>query len=258
MKISNDFRVGVPIEEAWHLLTDIPGIAPCLPGARLTGQDGDTYEGKMKIKVGPVTAEYSGSATILEMDEANRRVLLSAKGRDSRGSGNATAEITALMTPDGSGTKVAIDTDLKVSGKVAQFGRGVMGDISKKLLGQFAECIEHKLATPEDDAAAVAAAGTSGTDAPVDSSASAAEGTPTGAAESVSAATTAGSTAAAAGTAASTASSSSASASTASDEDDELEALDLMDVAGGAVFKRFAPVGLGAIAVAVIIYLIGR
>lgn len=290
MKISNDFRVGVPIEEAWHLLTDIPGIAPCLPGARLTGQDGDTYEGKMKIKVGPVTAEYSGSATILEMDEANRKVLLSAKGRDSRGSGNATAEIAAHMEPDGTGTKVSIDTDLKVSGKVAQFGRGVMGDISKKLLGQFAECIEHKLATPEDDAAQVAAAGASTTETTATSagaaaddaagSAGAAVDTASGAVDAaadkasggvsatgaaVGGAAVAGGAAAVAaaggiaGKAKDAASSASTSASSfGADDDDELEALDLMDVAGGAVFKRLIPVAIAAIVIAVILWLILR
>jgi len=184
MKIENDFRVGVPIEQAWELLTDLPAIAPCLPGAQLTGQDGDNYEGKIKIKVGPVTAEYKGGATITEKDEANRRVLLAAKGRDSRGSGNASADITAVMTPDGDGTNVSIETELKVSGKVAQFGRGVMADVSKKLLGQFAECIEHKLATPESDASSIAAAGAGAAGAVGDAAAGAAD-TASGAAASV-------------------------------------------------------------------------
>ncbi len=151
MKIENDFRVSAPIEKAWALLTDIPAIAPCLPGAELTGQDGDTFEGRMKIKVGPVTAEYKGTATITELDEESHRVLLSATGRDSRGSGNASAEITAVMTPDGDGTKISIDTDLKIAGKVAQFGRGVMADVSKKLIGQFADCIGSKLDTPAEE-----------------------------------------------------------------------------------------------------------
>lgn len=148
MKIENDFRVAAPIDQAWALLTDIPAIAPCLPGAELTGQDGDEFQGQMKVKVGPVTAEYAGSATIIEMNEADRVVTLKASGRDKRGAGNASADITATMTEDGDGTVVAISTDLKVSGKVAQFGRGVMADVSKKLLGQFAECIEGKLEAP--------------------------------------------------------------------------------------------------------------
>ena len=156
MKIENDFRVAAPIDQAWALLTDIPAIAPCLPGAELTGQEGDDFHGQMKVKVGPVTAEYAGTATIIEMNEADRVVTLKASGRDKRGAGNASADITATMTEDGDGTVVAISTDLKVSGKVAQFGRGVMADVSKKLLGQFAECIEGKLESPEDVADAVA------------------------------------------------------------------------------------------------------
>lgn len=156
MKIENDFRVAAPIDQAWALLTDIPAIAPCLPGAELTGQEGDDFHGQMKVKVGPVTAEYAGTATIVEMNEADRVVALKASGRDKRGAGNASADITATMTEDGDGTIVAISTDLKVSGKVAQFGRGVMADVSKKLLGQFAECIEGKLESPEAVADAVA------------------------------------------------------------------------------------------------------
>lgn len=152
MKIENDFRVAAPIDQAWALLTDIPAIAPCLPGAELTGQEGDDYQGQMKVKVGPVTAEYTGSATIIEMNEADRVVTLKASGRDKRGAGNAAADITATMTEDGDGTVISISTELKVSGKVAQFGRGVMADVSKKMLGQFAECIEGKLEAPADDA----------------------------------------------------------------------------------------------------------
>jgi carbon monoxide dehydrogenase subunit G len=149
MEINNEMRVDAPIEKAWALLTDIPAIAPCLPGAELTGENGDEFAGRMKVKVGPITAEYSGTARIAEMNEADRTVQLTASGRDSRGAGNASANITAAMKPDGSGTVVTIATDLKISGKVAQFGRGVMADISKKLLDQFADCIEQKLATAE-------------------------------------------------------------------------------------------------------------
>ena len=175
MKIENDFRVAAPIDQAWALLTDIPAIAPCLPGAELTGQEGDDFHGQMKVKVGPVTAEYAGTATIVEMNEADRVVTLKASGRDKRGAGNASADITATMTEDGDGTVVAISTDLKVSGKVAQFGRGVMADVSKKLLGQFAECIEGKLESPAPDAERDSASGGTA-DAPADGGAPAAAG----------------------------------------------------------------------------------
>ena len=145
MKLDNEFRVSVSIDRAWEVLTDIPLITPCLPGATLTGEDGDEYSGKVKIKVGPVRAEYSGTALFVERNEATRHIEISAKGRDSRGSGNASAVITADMTEDGDGTKVTIKTDLKISGKVAQFGQGVIAEVSGKLIDQFVECIEQQL-----------------------------------------------------------------------------------------------------------------
>ncbi len=145
MELHNEFTVNVPPERAWEVLTDIPAIAPCLPGAELTGQEGDTYSGRIKIKVGPVKSEFTGTADFVVQDADARHVEISAKGRDSRGSGNASATITADMTPDGDGTRVVIDTDLKVSGKVAQFGKGTMVDISEKLIGQFVDCVEQTL-----------------------------------------------------------------------------------------------------------------
>ena len=145
MKLENEFRVSVPIDRAWEVLTDIPLITPCLPGATLTDHDADEYKGKIKIKVGPVTADYSGSAVFVQRDEAARHVEISASGRDSRGSGNASATITADMTTDGDGTKVSISTDLKISGKVAQFGKGMIAEVSTKLIDQFVDCIEQEL-----------------------------------------------------------------------------------------------------------------
>jgi len=145
MKLDNEFRVSVPIDRAWEVLTDIPLITPCLPGAMLTDHDGDEFKGKVKIKVGPVTAEYSGSAVFVQRDEANHHVEISASGRDSRGSGNASAVITADMVADGDGTKVSIATDLKISGKVAQFGKGMIAEVSAKLIDQFVDCIEQEL-----------------------------------------------------------------------------------------------------------------
>lgn len=145
MKLENEFRVSVPIDRAWEVLTDLPLITPCLPGAMLTDHDADEYKGKIKIKVGPVTADYSGSAVFVQRDEAARHVEISASGRDSRGSGNASATITADMSTDGDGTKVSITTDLKISGKVAQFGKGMIAEVSGKLIDQFVDCIEQEL-----------------------------------------------------------------------------------------------------------------
>jgi carbon monoxide dehydrogenase subunit G len=147
MELSNEFRVNAPIDEAWAVLTDIELIAPCLPGAQLTEVDGETYSGQVKVKVGPITAQYKGSAVFSTKDDANHRAVIDAKGRDTRGQGNASAEVTAQLTADGdAATNVAITTDLKLSGKVAQFGRGVLADVSEKLLGEFQVCLEGKLA----------------------------------------------------------------------------------------------------------------
>jgi carbon monoxide dehydrogenase subunit G len=142
MELSNEFTVAAPIDQAWAVLTDLERIAPCMPGAQLTEVEGDEYRGNVKVKVGPITAQYKGVARIESKDDANHVAVLKAEGRDTRGQGNASATITASLTPDGSGTKVVVATDLTITGKVAQMGRGVMADVSAKLLGQFVESLE--------------------------------------------------------------------------------------------------------------------
>jgi uncharacterized protein len=145
MELTNDFRVGVPVERAWAVLTDVELIAPCMPGAQLQEVEGDEYRGVVKVKVGPITAQYKGAAKFVERDEAAHKAVLRAEGRDTRGQGNANATITATLEADGDGTAVSVVTDLTVTGRVAQFGRGVMADVSAKLLGQFVDCLETKL-----------------------------------------------------------------------------------------------------------------
>ena len=124
------------------MLLDIERIAPCLPGAELQEVEGDEYRGVVKVKVGPITAQYKGTAKLAEVDEAAHRIVLDASGRDTRGQGNAKAKIVVTMAEDGDGTNVDVATDLSITGKVAQFGRGVLGDVSAKLLGQFVENLE--------------------------------------------------------------------------------------------------------------------
>ena len=155
MELKNEFRVSVPVEQAWATLTDVEYIAPCMPGAQLTEIDGEEFKGQVKVKVGPITAQYKGSAKFIEKDQSQHRLVLDANGRDTRGAGNAAAEVTAEMTADGDETEIIITTELKVTGKVAQFGRGIMADVSEKLIGQFVESLEQKLlsASPTDDAA---------------------------------------------------------------------------------------------------------
>jgi carbon monoxide dehydrogenase subunit G len=144
MELVHEFSVPVPVEQAWQLLTDVARIAPCLPGAELTGVDGDTYQGQVKVKVGPITSQYRGTASFAEKDDAQRRVVLKASGRDTRGQGNASATVTATLAAayGGGATTVSIVTDLTVSGRVAQFGRGVMADVSARLLEQFVRNLE--------------------------------------------------------------------------------------------------------------------
>jgi len=152
--LSNDFRVGVPVDEAWKVLTDVERIAPCMPGAQLQEIEGDEYRGVVKVKVGPITAQYKGAARFVERDEAGHRAVLRAEGRETRGQGNANATITAQLEPDGDGTKISVLTDLMITGRVAQFGRGVLADVSAKLLGQFAGCLESKLLAGDEGGAA--------------------------------------------------------------------------------------------------------
>jgi hypothetical protein len=149
MELSHEFEVGVPIEQAWAVLTDLERIAPCLPGARLTEVEGPVHRGVVKVKVGPITAQYQGEAHLVEQDEAAHRAVLTASGRDTRGQGTASAAITAQLTAEGDRTHVSLLTDLTVTGKVAQFGRGVLGDVSNKLLAQFVENLEATVLGPD-------------------------------------------------------------------------------------------------------------
>lgn len=146
MKLSNDFTVGLPIDTAWALLTDIQRVAPSLPGAELTGMDGEEYMGVMRVKVGPITAQYNGRARFVSVDEPSRRAVLRAEGRDANGQGNAAATVTIAMRPEGERTAVAVETDLSISGRVAQFGRGVLTDVSTMLMRQFVEQLERDVA----------------------------------------------------------------------------------------------------------------
>ena len=168
MELNNDFEVAAPVDLVWAVLTDVERIAPCLPGAQLLEIDGDEFQGVVKIKVGPITAQYKGAASFSERDDVEHRAVLRAEGRDTRGAGNAAADITAELEATDVGTKVTVTTDLTVTGKVAQFGRGVMADVSKKLMGQFAENLSDLIAASGDETVVDAAADEAAVDVPVD------------------------------------------------------------------------------------------
>src|SRR5918912_2200364 len=122
MELTNEFVVPVAVDDAWKLLTDVERIAPCMPGAELQEIEGEEYRGVVKVKVGPITAQYKGKATFVEQDESARRAVLRAEGRDTRGQGNANATITATLQSEDGGTRVTVVTDLAITGRAAQFG----------------------------------------------------------------------------------------------------------------------------------------
>ncbi|GGB21468.1 carbon monoxide dehydrogenase subunit G (CoxG) family protein [Flexivirga endophytica] len=156
MQLVNEFEVELPPEQAWTLLTDVEKVAPCLPGASITSVDGDEFHGQAKIKVGPITAQYKGVAQFTELDESARRAVLLARGKDSRGQGDATATVTAHLNPSGTGTRVTVETDLALTGKVAQFGRGVLADVSGALMGLFAQRLQEMVAAESGPGTAIA------------------------------------------------------------------------------------------------------
>lgn len=170
MDLVHEFTVPVPVDDAWRILTDVERIAPCLPGAQLQEIEGETYRGIVKVKVGPIQAQFKGQASFVEQDHVAHRVVLKGEGRDTTGKGNASALITAELTSlTASSTSVKVLTDLSITGKVAQFGRGAMADISDKLLAQFVEnlntLIGEQQASPTPEAPAPAAAAATDEDA---------------------------------------------------------------------------------------------
>jgi carbon monoxide dehydrogenase subunit G len=234
------FTVDVPVSQAWDVLTDLERIAPCMPGAVLTGVTDGVYTGKVKIKVGPVVAEYSGTAQFTEKDDTSYRAVIDARGRDSRGNGNANAVISAQLLADGDSTTVAVTTDLTIAGRIAQFGSGMIKEVSAKLIGQFVTCLEDKLGEDrpgagdkgdQPESAEAAVADMAAAEAAGESTVS---GSGKVAALSLPAATDGSATAA------------------------EPAPIDLMSVAGGAISKRLVPAIMGLVMLATLIYLIVR
>ncbi|MGO1975337.1 MAG: SRPBCC family protein [Propionibacteriaceae bacterium] len=175
MDLTHEFTVPAGIDATWNAFNDLERIAPCFPGATLTEVDGDDFTGSVKVKLGPISLVYNGVGTFVERDVQQHRAVIEAKGKDKRGNGTAAATVTATLVPDGSGTKVTVLTDMAITGKPAQFGRGVIQDVSDKLLNQFVACISAKLSpggagdaetTASESAASAAAPGTAARPAP--------------------------------------------------------------------------------------------
>jgi carbon monoxide dehydrogenase subunit G len=221
VELQHSFSVPVGVDQAWAVLVDIEQVAPCMPGAALDTVDGDEFTGSVKVRLGPIGLTYKGKARFVEKDEVAHRAVIDAQGKDARGNGTASATVTATLHPQDDGTLVEVNTDLAITGKPAQFGRGVMADVGNKLIGQFADCLAGKLANADEPAAGPAAA-------TVDSAPQPAAGQ-------------------------------AANATTAPEAPeapaDEVAPIDLMASAGPAVLKRLAPVALLLAGLALLIIL---
>ena len=207
MELQHSFSVPVRVDQAWAVLVDIEQVAPCMPGAALDTVDGDEFTGSVKVRLGPIGLTYKGKARFVEKDEIAHRAVIDAQGKDARGNGTASATVTATLHPQDDGTRVEVNTDLAITGKPAQFGRGVMADVGNKLIGQFADCLAGKLAKVDEPAAGPAEAAPDPAPPPDAGHAVSGPASPEGPAE-------------------------------------EVAPIDLMASAGPAVLKRLAPVAL--------------
>jgi carbon monoxide dehydrogenase subunit G len=158
VQLENSFTVPVPVDEAWRVLMDIERIAPCMPGAALDSVSGDDFTGRVKVKLGPINLTYQGKASFIERDEDAHKAVIDARGKDQRGNGTASAIVTATLAAEGTVTRVDVLTDLNITGRPAQFGRGVMTDVGNKLLGQFADKLSAQLAAGDEETVDQAAA----------------------------------------------------------------------------------------------------
>jgi carbon monoxide dehydrogenase subunit G len=161
MLIESEFEVAAPLEQVWKHMQDVPRIAPCMPGAELTDVNGDVYKGRVTTKMGPVKMQFAGTARIVERDEANKRIVMDASGSEEKGKGQASMKVTSTMVSAGSGTKVKVSQDLQLSGAAAQFGRGMVQDVTSVIMRSFAKCIAddigraHRGEAPAERGAAV-------------------------------------------------------------------------------------------------------
>jgi carbon monoxide dehydrogenase subunit G len=286
MQLENTFTVPVDIDTVYDALNDPEKVTPCFPGAALTSQDGDDFTGTVKVKLGPISMTYKGKGTFVERDKANHKVVVDAQGRDSRGNGTASAKATLTMVDAGSGqTKVTVLTEMQVTGKPAQFGRGVMADVGDKILGQFASCLADEFAAaPAPAASAAGSSGTSNGAAPAATSGAApvsgdatsvsqpAAPTPVAAGSGAPEAAPIASTVAEARKGSDTAAKPGASpasgagpqpvsqaprsASPERPKRQQAEAIDLLEASSGALTKRLVPVAAGVGVLALIILII--
>ncbi|MTD52778.1 SRPBCC family protein [Amycolatopsis pithecellobii] len=222
MRLDHEFSVPVPPAEVWKAVTDPESVAPCMPGATLTKVEGDSFTGTVKVKLGPISLLYKGSGEFLEKDEAARKIVIKASGKDSRGAGTAAATVTVTLREDGGQTKGAVETDLNVTGRPAQFGRGMITEVGGKILDQFAANLAEKLTATESPATPASTTEPESEPAkPAETTKPAEAGTPV-----------------------------------ESPAPKETEAIDLFDLAGSSVVKRLAPALAGLAGLLVIVAII--
>ena len=247
MELEHAFTVPVTPAEAFAVLRDIERIGPCMPGATIDTVDGDAFTGRVKVKIGPIQVTYRGEANYVDVDEEALTASIDARGRESRGSGTANAQVRAAISEVDGGARVTGVTDLAITGKPAQFGRGVMEDVGGKLIGQFADCLAAELsaggaAAPADGVAESRASGGAGATAPLGEGPDGNGAAPAAAAPEADAADTA----------------SQAPAAAADSPRPTDDAIDLLEVAGAPLAKRAAPVAVGVAVLLLILWLLGR
>ncbi|MQA83281.1 MAG: carbon monoxide dehydrogenase [Streptosporangiales bacterium] len=243
MELQHEFTIPVPVDQAWPVLLDVERVAPCMPGATLESVDGDEFTGRLRVKVGPITVTYRGTARFSHKDEQAHKVTIEGSGKEARGSGTASATVDTQLSDEGGSTRVTVHTNLNVTGRPAQFGRNVMAEVGGKLVDQFAECLAEELGSGgRSEAAAGGGAGSS--TAPVGGGT---DGQAVGAPQFPSAAGPSQPPGAAAG-----------GFGSARPTRPRNDAIDLLDVAGGPVLKRLAPVLGGVAALFVLLFALRR
>lgn len=242
MELDHTFTVAAPIDAVWQAVTDPQRVAPCMPGARLTGVDGETFTGTVKVKLGPISLLYKGSGEFLAIDEAAHHVVIKASGSDARGNGTAAATVTVTLTGDGERTDGAVHSDVKITGRPAQFGRGMIAEVGGRILDSFADCLAGKLAGDAVDEAVQPAS----SQAPQAESSPAPESRP------------APEPPTAAQPSAPKSESKTELKTQAAQPETDTEPLDLLRFAGDSIGKRLAPIAAAVLAVLVIVFWRGR
>jgi uncharacterized protein len=260
LELTHQFTVPAPIDDAWAAFNDLERIAPCFPGASLTSYDGEAFGGLCKVKLGPISLQYTGTGRFVSRDEAAHTAVIEAKGKDKRGNGTAAANVTATLISAGEdATDVTVKTDLNITGKPAQFGRGVMQDVSAKLMTRFAECLADQMQTapaaeeaaPEPEAATEAPAETTAAEAPAETTATEAPTEVPSASSGVSSAAAQAPPSASSGT-------SSAKTTPPPTPRPTDDVLDLGEASRDAVLKRVAPMAAAAVALLILFRIIRR